>query len=396
MKEISITILFSMQLINGEELALKKIATAPEKSIYITQPLSENNRLFVLNQRGLIYIIKNGGILKKPFLNINDRVHSTLNPKSRSGMLGMAFHPNYKKNGFFFIHYINKNDKSIVSRFSVTNNKDIADKNTEKIIIKIPQPDKINVGGHLAFGPKDGFLYIAIGSPNQNNEEKNNAQDLTNLYGSIIRINVDQGEPYSIPKDNPFVNEYYKRPEIFCFGLKNPWRFSFDSKNNDIIIGDINEKAWQEINWNSWDESIGANFGWNIMEGKHCYDEESFCDTTNLKQPIYEYPNNASYMRKFINMGHQETSGCAITGGYVYRGVKHHSLQGVYIFGDYCNGRIWAFKKNNNIFNLYNLQKKLKDKSKSLPISIASFGEDNSGELYIVDYMGPIYKFISN
>ena len=385
-----------MQLINGEELALKKIATAPEKSIYITQPLLDNNRLFVLNQRGLIYIIKDRGILKKPFLNINDRVHSTLNPKSRSGMLGMAFHPNYKKNGFFFVHYINKNNKSIVSRFSVTNNKDIADKNTEKIIIKIPQPDKINVGGHLAFGPKDGFLYIAIGSPNQNNEEKNNAQDLTNLYGSIIRINVDQGEPYSIPKDNPFVNEYYKRPEIFCFGLKNPWRFSFDSKNNDIIIGDINEKSWEEINWNTWDESKGANFGWNIMEGKHCYDEESFCDTTNLKQPIYEYPNNVSYMRKFINMGPQETSGCAITGGYVYRGVKHLSLQGAYIFGDYCNGRIWAFKKNNNIFNLYNLQEELKDKSKSLPISIASFGEDNSGELYIVDYMGPIYKFISN
>ena len=385
-----------MQLINGEELALKKIATAPEKSIYITQPLLDNNRLFVLNQRGLIYIIKDRGILKKPFLNINDRVHSTLNPKSRSGMLGMAFHPNYKKNGFFFVHYINKNNKSIVSRFSVTNNKDIADKNTEKIIIKIPQPDKINVGGHLAFGPKDGFLYIAIGSPNQNNEEKNNAQDLTNLYGSIIRINIDQGEPYSIPKDNPFVNEYYKRPEIFCFGLKNPWRFSFDSKNNDIIIGDINEKSWEEINWNSWDESKGANFGWNIMEGKHCYDEESFCDTTNLKQPIYEYPNNVSYMRKFINMGHQETSGCAITGGYVYRGVKHLSLQGAYIFGDYCNGRIWAFKKHNNIFNLYNLQQELKDKSKSLPISIASFGEDSSGELYIVDYMGPIYKFISN
>jgi len=385
-----------MQLINGEELALKKIATAPEKSIYITQPLLDNNRLFVLNQRGLIYIIKDRGILKKPFLNINDRVHSTLNPKSRSGMLGMAFHPNYKKNGFFFVHYINKNNKSIVSRFSVTNNKDIADKNTEKIIIKIPQPDKINVGGHLAFGPEDGFLYIAIGSPNQNNEEKNNAQDLTNLYGSIIRINVDQGEPYSIPKDNPFVNEYYKRPEIFCFGLKNPWRFSFDSKNNDIIIGDINEKSWEEINWNTWDESKGANFGWNIMEGKHCYDEESFCDTTNLKQPIYEYPNNVSYMRKFINMGPQETSGCAITGGYVYRGVKHLSLQGAYIFGDYCNGRIWAFKKNNNIFNLYNLQEELKDKSKSLPISIASFGEDNSGELYIVDYMGPIYKFISN
>ena len=385
-----------MQLINGEELALKKIATAPEKSIYITQPLSDNNRLFVLNQRGLIYIIKNRVILKKPFLNINDRVHSTLNPKSRSGMLGMAFHPNYKKNGFFFVHYINKNNKSIVSRFSVTNNKDIADKNTEKIIIKIPQPDKINVGGHLAFGPEDGFLYIAIGSPNQNNKEKNNAQDLTNLYGSIIRINVDQGEPYSIPKDNPFVNEYYKRPEIFCFGLKNPWRFSFDRKNNDIIIGDINEKSWEEINWNSWAESKGANFGWDIMEGKHCYDEESFCDTTNLKQPIYEYPNNVSYMRKFINMGHQETSGCAITGGYVYRGVKHLSLQGAYIFGDYCNGRIWAFKKNNNIFNLYNLQEELKDKSKSLPISIASFGEDNSGELYIVDYMGPIYKFISN
>ncbi len=396
MKKITFTILIFTKFIYGEELALIKIATVPEKSIYITQPPSEKDRLFVLNQRGLIHIIKNGETLKNPFLDITDRVHGTLNPGSREGVLGLAFHPNYKKNGFFFLHYINKKDTSIVSRFSINKNSDFANKNSEKIIMEIAQPSGINIGGHLTFGPKDGFLYVAFGSSDQIKKNINNAQDLTNLYGSIIRININN-DPYSIPVDNPFVNEYYKRPEIFCYGLKNPWRFSFDRITNDLIIGDISQESWEEINWNSWTKSKGANFGWDIMEGKHCYDEEDFCDTTRLKQPIYEYPNNVSYMRKFINMGDQETSGCAITGGYVYRGKKHDSLYGAYIFGDYCTGRIWAFKKfKNKIGTFKNLRIELKDKSKSLPITISSFGEDNSGELYIVDYMGSIYKFISN
>ena len=281
-------------MLKANDLAVMKVADVPAKALYVTQPKGEVDRLFVLNQKGMVYIIKNGLTLETPFINISDRVHGSLTPGSEEGLLGLAFHPDYTKNGYFYLNYVNKNDSSIVSRFSVTNNPNIADKDTEKIILGLPQPYGNHNGGHLAFGPMDGMLYIGFGDGGKWGDPYNNAQDLNSLLGAILRIDVDRGDPYSIPNDNPFINERSKRAEIFCYGLRNPWRFSFDRKTNDLLIGDVGQNLWEEVNWLSWEESFGANFGWRIMEGNHCYNPEDFCDTTGLIMPVFEYPNNAS------------------------------------------------------------------------------------------------------
>ena len=384
-------------LLSANDIAVIKVADVPAKALYITQPSNETDRLFVLNQKGRIHIITNGETLKTPFLDISDRVHGSLTPGSEEGLLGLAFHPDYKTNGYFYLNYVNKNDSSIVSRFSVTDNPNIADEGTEKIILGIPQPFGNHNGGHLAFGPKDGMLYIGFGDGGKWGDPYNNSQDLKTLLGAILRINVDKGDPYTIPPDNPFFNDTGKRSEIFCYGLRNPWRFSFDRETSDLFIGDVGQNLWEEINWLTWDESLGANFGWRTMEGNHCYDPEEFCDTTGLIMPVFEYPNNASYMKILIGMDEREATGCSVTGGYVYRGNNNPDLWGTYIFGDYCTGRIWSFKlKNGKPTKFKNLRPELKKHSRDVPLFISSFGEDSSGELYVVDYLGAVYKFISN
>ena len=378
----------------GKDLAVHKVANVPAKALYITQPSLEKNRLFVLNQKGQIHIIKNGKTLNEPFLDISDRVHGSLTPGSEEGMLGLAFHPEYKENGYFYVNYVDRNDTSIVSRFSVTHHPETADKNSEKILLKLAQPFGNHNGGHLAFGPRDGMLYIGFGDGGKWGDPYDNAQNLNTLLGAILRIDVNSGDPYSIPVDNPFIGQKDKRPEIFCYGLRNPWRFSFDRETNDLIIGDVGQNLWEEISWTTWDVSKGANYGWRTMEANHCYNPEEFCDTTGLVMPVHEYPNNAAYMKILMGMDNSEATGCSVTGGYVYRGADNPHLWGTYIFGDYCTGRIWSFKlKDGKPVGFKNLRKELKKHSKDVPLFISSFGEDNLGELYVVDYLGAIYKF---
>lgn len=380
----------------GKQIAVLKIADVPTKSLYITQPNNEKSLLFVLNQKGKIFILKDEKLLKKPFLDITDRVHGSLTPGSEEGLLGLAFHPNYSENGYFYVSYVNKEDTSIVSRFSVSSNIEIADKASEKVLLKVEQPFENHNGGHLAFSPKDGMLYIGLGDGGKNNDPYNNSQNLNTLLGSILRINVDSGDPYSIPVDNPFYGQKNKKGEIFCYGLRNPWRFSFDRLTNDLIIGDVGQNKWEEVNWNTWNEAKGANYGWKIMEGNHCFDTEEFCDTSSLMMPIHEYPNNAAYIHILMGMDESETTGCSVTGGYVFRGNIESSFYGAYIFGDYCTGRIWAFnKKGNRRSNFKNIRKELKKSSKDLPLIISSFGEDSSGKLYVVDYSGSIFKLVT-
>ena len=388
--------LFLLTNLFGNKIAVVKIADIPAKSLYITQPNNEKNLLFVLNQKGKIFVLKDEKLLKVPFLDITDIVHGSLTPGSEEGLLGLAFHPNYSQNGYFYVNYISKNDSSIISRFSSSSNPEIADASSEKIILKIKQPFGNHNGGHLAFGPKDNMLYIGFGDGGKHGDPYNNSQNLNTLLGSILRIDVDKGDPYSIPKDNPFYGQKNKRGEIFCYGLRNPWRFSFDRITNDLLIGDVGQNKWEEINWDTWDEAKGANYGWKIMEADHCFDPEEFCDTLGLTMPIHEYPNNAAYMRILMGMDESEATGCSVTGGYVFRGNKASSFYGTYIFGDYCTGRIWAFKKQKNkMIGFQNIRKELKKTSKDLPLFISSFGEDSSGELYVVDYLGSVFKFIT-
>jgi|TARA_B110000438_G_scaffold193317_1_gene184904 glucose/arabinose dehydrogenase len=395
--KVQLTILLFFSICYSSELAVLKVANVPAKSLYITQPDGEKDLLFVLNQKGQIHIIKNGTTLNTPFLDISDRVHGSLVPGSEEGLLGLAFHPDYLANGFFYVNYVNKKDTSIVSRFTVTENPEKANKESETIILQLSQPFGNHNGGHLAFGPKDGMLYIGFGDGGKWGDPYNNGQNLNSLLGSILRIDINKGDFYSIPKDNPFVGDKSKRAEIFCYGLRNPWRFSFDRKTNDLIIGDVGQNLWEEVNWNSWENAKGANFGWRIMEGNHCYNPEDFCDTTGLIQPVHEYPNNAAYMKILLGMDEAEATGCSVTGGYVYRGKENPDLYGRYIFGDYCTGRIWSFKlENGKPVGFINLRNKIKKHSSDIPLFISSFGEDSSGELYIVDYLGAVYKFVSN
>lgn len=395
--KVQLTILLFFSICYSSELAVLKVANVPAKSLYITQPDGEKDLLFVLNQKGQIHIIKNGTTLNTPFLDISDRVHGSLVPGSEEGLLGLAFHPDYLANGFFYVNYVNKKDTSIVSRFTVTENPEKANKESETIILQLAQPFGNHNGGHLAFGPKDGMLYIGFGDGGKWGDPYNNGQNLNSLLGSILRIDINKGDFYSIPKDNPFVGDKSKRAEIFCYGLRNPWRFSFDRKTNDLIIGDVGQNLWEEVSWNSWENAKGANFGWRIMEGNHCYNPEDFCDTTGLIQPVHEYPNNAAYMKILLGMDEAEATGCSVTGGYVYRGKENPDLYGRYIFGDYCTGRIWSFKlENGKPVGFINLRNKIKKHSSDIPLFISSFGEDSSGELYIVDYLGAVYKFVSN
>tara|TARA_S200000501_G_C20797934_1_gene732678 strand:- start:158 stop:1348 length:1191 start_codon:yes stop_codon:yes gene_type:complete len=394
---MKIIIVYIVLLINfiSANISLVKIAKVPAKALYLTQAIAEGP-LFVVNQRGIIYIIDNNRTKKSPFLDISDRVHSSLTPGSEKGLLGLAFHPEYLKNGYFYVNYVNKNDSTIVSRFSVSKNPNIANKDSEKIIIKVSQPFGNHNGGHITFGPKDGMLYIGFGDGGKGGDPYNNAQDNSTLLGTIVRIDINKGNPYSIPEDNPFFGKKNKKQEIFCYGLRNPWRFSFDNLTNDLIIGDVGQNTWEEINYNSWEESRGGNFGWKIMEGLHCYDSEDFCDTTGLILPIHEYPNNAAYMKILIGLDEKEATGCSVTGGYVYRGKENSELWGTYIFGDYCTGKIWSFKLiDGKPVNFKNLRSVIKKYSADVPTFISSFGVDHSGELYVVDYLGAIYKFIS-
>ena len=395
-KIILISIALIINLNANTKIAVVKIADVATKAIYLTQAPNDSNRLFVVNQKGMIYIIKNNITIDNPFLDISDRVHGSLTPGSEEGLLGLAFHPKYQDNGYFFVNYVNKNDSTIVSRFSVTENPDLANKDSEKILIGLPQPFGNHNGGHLTFGPKDGMLYIGVGDGGKWGDPFNHSQNLNTLFGAILRIDIDNGEPYAIPIDNPFFGQKNKKQEIFCYGLRNPWRFSFDRITNNLIIGDVGQNLWEEVNWSSWEESKGGNFGWKIMEANHCYNPEEFCDTTGLILPVHEYPNNAAYMKILMGMDDKEATGCSVTGGYVYRGSENKRFWGTYIFGDYCTGRIWSFKlRNGKPASFQNLRKLLKNNSKDMPLFISSFGEDNAGELYIVDYLGAIYKFIS-
>ncbi len=394
MKIIIFTAFVFTKLLIGEQLGLKKVSKVKHKAIYITQPPSDLDRLYVVNQTGFIQIIKNENTIKTPFIDISDRVQKHANP---GGLLGLAFHPNYEQNGFFYLSYIDKNNSSIISRFSVTENIEIANKNSEMIIMKFPRASNHNISGHLSFGPHDGFLYISFGDSVQSQSATTNSLNFTNYYGKILRINVSKKFPYVIPSDNPFFDKFNKKPEIFSYGLQRPQRFSFDKLTNDLLIADISHNSWQEVNWNSWGISKNANFGWNLMVGNHCFDQETFCDTTGLIMPVFEYPNNVSYIKKLINMGNQETYGCAVVGGYVYRGDKHYTLYGSYVFGDRCSNQIWVLNKNKNGKPIIkNIKKELEKNSQSFPITISSFGEDNLGELYVVDYIGAVYRFISN
>jgi glucose/arabinose dehydrogenase len=316
-------------------------------------------RLFVTSKPGRIRIIANDQLLDRPFLDIADRV---LGSSSERGLLGLAFSPNYMTDGFFYVDYTRQPDgATIIARYNVSkDDPNVADPNSEQILLKIDQPEPNHNGGQLAFGP-DGYLYIAMGDGGGGGDQHGtigNAQNLKTLLGKILRIDVRNTDQYSIPPSNPFGDE------IWAYGLRNPWRFSFDRSTGDLYIADVGQNTYEEIDFQPANDSGGENYGWRIMEGLHCFSPARGCDRANLTLPVAEYAHD---------------QGCAATGGYVYRGQKYPQLNGLYFFGDYCSGLIWTLSRSPA--GEWQMLKRLDS-----GFTISSFGEDQAGELYVLNF----------
>lgn len=320
------------------------------------QPANDGSgRLFIVEKAGIIRIFQNDQIVNPPFLNITDRVN---NSGFETGLLGLAFHPDHEQNGYFYVNYIGADGNTRVSRFSASGNS--ADPNSEKFLLGIEQPYQNHNGGGMSFGP-DGYLYIGVGDGGSAGDPGKHGQDPKTLLATLVRIDVDNGDPYAIPADNPFGNE------VWAFGLRNPWRFSFDRATGDLWIADVGQNRWEEINYLPAGSPGGANFGWSVMEGSQRFG--------GAQQPTMILPV-AEYGREF---------GCSVTGGYVYRGALPE-WNGVYFYGDYCSGNVWGLTLSNGQWQSQVLFE--------ADVRITSFGQDESGEIYLVNDAGNMYVLV--
>ena len=350
-------------------ITLEPIATGLTNPLGIVDAGDSSGRLFVVLQAGQIIIVNSTTTLNTPFLDIRERIRSG----GELGLLGLAFHPQYRSNGFFYINYTNRQGQTVISRFQVSTATNTADAESELIILTIDQPFSNHNGGQIQFGP-DGLLYIGTGDGGAGGDPQNRAQNLGDLLGKMLRINVneddfptDQDRNYAIPPNNPFINNLAARNEIWAYGLRNPWRFSFDRLTGALFIGDVGQGTWEEISRQPPTSSGGENYGWRLMEGTHCFEPEENCPTDNLTLPIIEYPQN--FGDEFI--------GCAVIGGYQYRSTAIPQLFGMYIYADFCSGKIWGSRESNGQWE----SAVLLDSNRS----ITSFGEDMNGSLYVSD-----------
>jgi glucose/arabinose dehydrogenase len=324
-----------------------------------------SGRLFIVEQAGLIRILKDGAVLPTPFLDLTQKVDCC----GERGLLGLVFHPKYSENGFFYVDYTEKTGNhlyTVIARYSVSaRDPNQADPNSELRMLHIEQPFQNHKGGQLQFGP-DGYLYIGMGDGGSQGDPDGNGQSLETLLGKILRIDVDHNEPYAVPSDNPYVNGG-GLVEIWAYGLRNPWRFSFDRLNGDLYVGDVGQDAWEEIDYLTAGNPGGQNFGWNYYEGTHPY-RGSPPAGMKFVMPVAEYSHDL---------------GNSVIGGYVYRGVNLPAWQGVYLYGDYGSGRVWGLL---HLIDGSWLNSIMFETGRQ----ISSFGVDENGEIYLVDDAGGI------
>ena len=353
-------VFFSVKTVQAQRnIELFTVASGLSNPVAITHAGDGANRLFITLQEGRILVLSGNEVLSSPFLDIRNLVLAG----GERGLLSVAFHPDYASNGLFFVNYTNLSGNTVIARYSVSSNPNVANPNSASIILTTDQPFSNHNGGQLNFGP-DGFLYIGMGDGGSGGDPQNNAQNLGTVLGKMLRINVDQGLPYSIPPDNPFAGSTTARREIWALGLRNPWRFSFDRLTGDMFIADVGQNSFEEVNFQSSASSGGENYGWRLMEGLHCFDPPVNCDNGGLTPPILEY-------------GH--SLGISITGGYRYRGSKNPNLAGTYFYADFGSGRIWGASQDS--FGQWTTEV-VRDTN----LSISAFGEDESGELYLAHY----------
>ncbi|HKO00846.1 MAG TPA: PQQ-dependent sugar dehydrogenase [Thermoanaerobaculia bacterium] len=361
-------VLFWSVSLAGQQLVLQPIATG------LTRPLglvtAGDSRLFIVQQLGQILIYDGTRLLSTPFLDVSSLVTPNLSGESERGLLGLAFDPHYATNGFFFIYYTDRSGNITLARYSVSANRDRADPNSAAIVLTIDHTEFPNHnGGQLQFGP-DGYLYLGPGDGGSGGDPHNHAQDLSQRLGKLLRIDVST-LPYRIPPSNPFVNTAGARPEIWAYGLRNPWRFTFDRNTGDLFIADVGQDLWEEVDLQPATSIGGENYGWRRMEATHCFNPTANCQDSSFTLPILEYSHAGG--------------ACSITGGYRYHGAKYPRLHDIYFYGDFCSGAIFGARQQSD--GTWTSQLLL-----STRMAISSFGEDANGEIYVIDWNGGVYQ----
>ncbi len=347
--------------ISRVRIRLARFASGLDQPLYITHAGDGSGLLYVAEKGGRIVVLSSSGSRVSTFLDISGSVTGG----GEQGLLGLAFHPRFESNRRFFVNYTDNAGDTIIAEYHATSTRK-ADAGSRRVILKIDQPYANHNGGMITFGA-DGYLYIGTGDGGAGGDPGNRAQDLGELLGKILRIDVDHGSPYSSPSTNPFRNRSGARGEIWDYGLRNPWRFSFDRSTRAMFIGDVGQNQWEEIDV---ERSGGRNYGWRPMEGAHCY--IAGCNRSGKVLPIVEYSH---------------ANGCAVAGGYVYRGRTYSSLRGAYFYGDNCSGKIWALDAAAALRGTARVRQVM-----DTALSIASFGENESGELFVCDLGGAVYR----
>ncbi len=352
-------------------LVLQRLTAGLRSPVDVQSPPGDRTRLFVVEQGGRIRSLRDGTLREQPFLDVSGRISSG----GERGLLGLAFHPGYAGNRRFFVNYTDTAGDTVIAEFRASADPDLADAQSEIVLLRVDQPFANHNGGGLAFGP-DGKLYVGLGDGGSGGDPLGNGQSLDTLLGKLLRLDVDAASPYAIPADNPFVARPGARGEIWAYGLRNPWRFAFDRVGGDLFIGDVGQGRREEIDVGLGARRGGENYGWNVTEGSLCFAPASGCDMRGLTLPVLDYDHG---------------QGCSVTGGVVYRGCRMPGLQGTYFYGDYCTGFVRSFRLDGG------RAVEARDWTAGLGTGLAqvsSFGLDADGELLVLDYDGELYRLV--
>lgn len=347
-------------------LALEQVVTGLSSPVHLASP-PDDARLFVVEQGGRVRVVRDGVLLPEPFLDIRSKVLSG----GERGLLSVAFHPQYAANGRFYVNYTDVDGDTRVERYLVSADPDRADGGSATLVLAVAQPFSNHNGGLVTFGP-DGMLYVGMGDGGSGGDPQGHGQNRRTLLGALLRLDVDGGEPYAVPPDNPYAGHAEFRGEIWAFGLRNPWRFAFDQASGMLYLGDVGQNRWEEINAVRSD-APAVNYGWNIMEGQACFGATT-CDQTGLTPPVVVYATSGS--------------SCSVVGGFVYRGRAVPELTGHYFYSDYCGGFLRSFRLDGNTVRDH----------VAWPIGdvgpVSSLGVDAAGELYVVAHRGTVYRVV--